>query len=131
MIAETQVLILAATGLVFAIVSMGVLNSHKDGKGKDNHVTPGSHGHFDFNQYHPDDKLSYEHPSKEEVPEDAADIVVDAIGHHYTPSKEEVDALMLGYEKKHGSEPDYDPKEVRKAVEALLIKKSIFNKKRI
>ncbi|MCK5042887.1 MAG: hypothetical protein KAR51_02580 [Candidatus Aenigmarchaeota archaeon] len=121
MIAETQVLILAATGLVFAVVSMGVLNSHKDGK--DKHITPASHGHFAFNNYGSGDNPGYEPQSKEKVPRHAANKVVDIIRHHYTPPKGEVDAFMLEYEKKHGSEPDYDPNKVRTAIETILIKK--------
>ncbi|MCK5373253.1 MAG: hypothetical protein KAJ20_02865 [Candidatus Aenigmarchaeota archaeon] len=127
MIAETQVLILAATGLVFAVVSMGILGRKETHKGD---VTPGSHGHFAFNNYGSGDNAGYESPSEKEiptsekkVPRHAADKVVDIIRHHYTPPKGEVDAFMLEYEKKHGSEPDYDPEKVRTAIETILIKK--------
>lgn len=120
MIAETQVLILAATGLVFAVVSMGVLNSHKDGK--DKHVTPASHGHFAFNNYSSGDNAGYESPSeKEEIPRHAADIVVDAIGHHYTPPEKQVDALVNAYVETHKDEPIDIPK-IREATKKYLIK---------
>lgn len=119
MIAETQVLILAATGLVFAIVSMGILGRTHDDKKEA--VTPGSHGHFGFNQHPHDDKSSYEPPSKEEIPTHAADKVIDAIGHHYEPPKEQVDALVDAYVETHNDEPIDIPK-IREATTKYLIK---------
>jgi len=119
MIAETQVLMLATTGLVFAVVSIGILGRTQEHKREP--VTPASHGHFDFNQYPPDGKSTYEPPSKEEIPRHAADKVADAIGHHYTPSKEEVDALVEAYVNKHKDAP-VDSSDIRKAVTNYLIK---------
>jgi len=126
MIAETQVLILAATGLVFAVVSMGILGRTQENKEP---ITPTTHGLHHYNNIpHQNDEAESPPPGYDEKDPDAAKIVHDLVkSHHtpqkedYTPPKEQVDALVKAYVEKHG---DADAGSIRKAVVNYLIKEN-------
>lgn len=133
MIAEIQILMLAATAIVFALISFGVMESNKphveDKKVKkqgDTYVTPTSHGHHLFNQLYADEQTPLDDIDKKRphnpIPDpDAVDKVLDLVGPHYTPPKEDVDALINAYVQKHGD--DTDVNNIRKAAETYLKKK--------
>ena len=136
MIAEIQTLMLAATAIVFALISFGVMESNrpphvvdkkekKQGPGSA-YITPASHGHHPFNQLYageqtPLDDMDKKRPHSPIPDPDAVDKVLDLVGPHYTPPKEDVDALINAYVQKHGD--DTDVNNIRKAAETYLKKK--------
>ncbi|MCK5452300.1 MAG: hypothetical protein KAI51_02590, partial [Candidatus Aenigmarchaeota archaeon] len=99
----------AATGLVFAVVSMGILGRTQENKEP---ITPASHNH---------NNMPPLNPETESPPLSDVKIVPSLAKSHHTPSKEEVDALVKAYVEKHGDNTDID--SIRKAVVNYLIKK--------
>ncbi|MEA2003456.1 MAG: hypothetical protein U9O53_00670 [archaeon] len=144
MITEIQILMLAATAIVFALISLGVMESNRPPHVEDKKekkqgsgnapgsayvtpaTTPATHGHHPFNQLYANKQTSQDDIDKKRphnpIPDPhAVDKVMDIMGSHYTPKKEDVDALVEAYTKKHGD--DNGVSNIRTAAETYLKKK--------